>query len=229
MSSDAKGEKKARRKRTPRSIEASGPFACQHGVRLDVYSILFERIASPSELAWILEKPLSTISYHIDELKLDGLIELVKTEPRRGAVEHYYQATTIPELSFEELQALPKLMRRKVIATALRAIMAESLASLRHGGMDQDDDLNVIWIPTRFSQKGNSEMNALQVETFERFLAIKARDEDREKNDSAPVKIAAMLWFQRARPERMPASNATKLSTVEATAGWPKDKVEPEK
>jgi predicted transcriptional regulator len=30
------------------------------------------------------------VSYHVRQLENAGLIELVATEPRRGALEHYY-------------------------------------------------------------------------------------------------------------------------------------------
>jgi hypothetical protein len=33
---------------------------------------------------------LSNVSYHVRQLAKAGLIELVATRPRRGALEHYY-------------------------------------------------------------------------------------------------------------------------------------------
>lgn len=49
-------------------------------------------IASPKKLEQLSGLPLGNISYHVKELEEKGLIELVKTEPRRGAVEHFYRA-----------------------------------------------------------------------------------------------------------------------------------------
>jgi DNA-binding transcriptional ArsR family regulator len=54
----------------------------------------FERVeASPSELAKAFEIGLSKMSYHVKVLKDCGAIRATRTEPRRGAVEHYYRAT----------------------------------------------------------------------------------------------------------------------------------------
>lgn len=49
-------------------------------------------IVSPKKLEQLSGQSLSSISYHVVELEKKGLIELVKTEPRRGAVEHFYRA-----------------------------------------------------------------------------------------------------------------------------------------
>lgn len=48
---------------------------------------------SPSQLAKDLEGhlPLANISYHVRILAQTGVLKLVKTKPRRGAVEHYYK------------------------------------------------------------------------------------------------------------------------------------------
>lgn len=46
---------------------------------------------SPAILSEELKTPLGTVAYHVRLLFEDGILKLVKTEPRRGAVEHFYQ------------------------------------------------------------------------------------------------------------------------------------------
>jgi len=60
-------------------------------------------MASPNELHKALDEGLSQVSYHVKELftptnteRYPSLIELVKTEPRRGALEHYYRRREQP-------------------------------------------------------------------------------------------------------------------------------------
>ncbi len=55
-------------------------------------SVLDRRVASPSELAELLEAPLGTVSYHVRKLHRLGLIELVRETRSRGAVGHHYAA-----------------------------------------------------------------------------------------------------------------------------------------
>lgn len=48
---------------------------------------------SPSTLAQELDERLGNVSYHVRTLLNRGMLELKRTEPRRGAVEHYYAVT----------------------------------------------------------------------------------------------------------------------------------------
>jgi DNA-binding transcriptional ArsR family regulator len=50
------------------------------------------RILSPKELSQELQAPLSTVNYHVTELRKAGLIEIVGEEQVRGAIEHFYRA-----------------------------------------------------------------------------------------------------------------------------------------
>ncbi len=45
---------------------------------------------SPTSLYVALGVPLGNVSYHVHQLDKAGLIELVATKARRGALEHYY-------------------------------------------------------------------------------------------------------------------------------------------
>ncbi len=45
---------------------------------------------SPNSLYVAVGEPLGNVSYHVRQLEKAGLIELVATKPRRGALEHYY-------------------------------------------------------------------------------------------------------------------------------------------
>lgn len=50
---------------------------------------------TPVEVQRLLgESKLGNVSYHTRALLADGFIELVRTEQRRGALAHYYQATS---------------------------------------------------------------------------------------------------------------------------------------
>jgi predicted transcriptional regulator len=64
-----------------------------HTIRLGILEELAKnrRPKSPKELSKLLKADLSKVSYHFVELAKAGLIELERTEPRRGAVEHYYR------------------------------------------------------------------------------------------------------------------------------------------
>jgi hypothetical protein len=50
-----------------------------------------------------LKAPLSDVSYHVRVPRELGAIELVRTEPVRGAVAHYYRSVERPQISSEEV------------------------------------------------------------------------------------------------------------------------------
>ena len=83
--------------------------ALAHPLRVEILTILNERMASPNELSKELEEGLSQVSYHVKVLKDFECIEMVKTEPRRGAVEHYYRATARAFLTDRDWQYASRL------------------------------------------------------------------------------------------------------------------------
>lgn len=177
--------------------------ASHHRDRLDALSIFLERMASPKEIAKALRIELATASFHVTDLHEKGVIELVKTEPRRGAVEHFYRAVLTPEISDTEWQEMPKASRREIAETALTAIVAEALSSLDHGCMDDDDDLYLLWVAAQLTPEGRREAYELQAEFHDRIEAIKARDQERQvAEEDLPVRLVAMMGFDRAGPGR---------------------------
>ena len=123
------GEKKASRPRNfidPRLVKAMG-----HPVRNDALSILNERVASPNEISKELGESVGHVSYHIKVLKECDCIELVDTAPRRGAMEHYYRATSRAFLSDDEWSRLPDSIRPGMSASLLRTMINDATEALQ--------------------------------------------------------------------------------------------------
>lgn len=93
-----------------------------HVLRQHILLAAVQGPVSPNELSKALDEGLSQVSYHVTVLHkdCDGLIELVHTEPRRGAIEHYYRASA--------KTLLPAKAWRKV-KKGLRAVIGAGLAS----------------------------------------------------------------------------------------------------
>jgi DNA-binding transcriptional ArsR family regulator len=64
--------------------------ALSHPVRVEILEALQGRIASPTELSQEIDESLGVIAYHAKTLVKCGCLELVHSEPRRGAVEHFF-------------------------------------------------------------------------------------------------------------------------------------------
>ena len=73
------------------TAEARVEKALAHPLRARILDSLEHGTRSPRELADELGEPLANVSYHVRQLATFGLIELVATTPRRGAIEHHYR------------------------------------------------------------------------------------------------------------------------------------------
>ena len=115
---------------TPASAQDAGELdeallrAISHPLRHRLLGMLDGRTASPNQLARELGLPLGRVSYHIRLLNDLGAIELVGTEPRRGALEHFYRAVTTVWFSEADWSKLPRSARRGILGQNLQHIFA---------------------------------------------------------------------------------------------------------
>ena len=64
---------------------------------LEVLSIDKGRTLSPKDLSLELQAPLSTVNYHVTELRRSGLVKVVDERQVRGAIEHFYRVVESSE------------------------------------------------------------------------------------------------------------------------------------
>lgn len=86
--------------------------AVAHPLRVRILQTLGPKdLWSPNGLAAELGEPLGNVSYHVKTLLDYDAVVLVKTEPRRGAVEHFYRSTGRIKLEAEANSALEKIAK----------------------------------------------------------------------------------------------------------------------
>ena len=64
--------------------------ALGHPLRTTILGLLHERAASVSELAAAVDRPKSTVAYHVKVLDENGLIRVVRTRKVRAVEERFY-------------------------------------------------------------------------------------------------------------------------------------------
>ena len=109
--------------------EARIAKALAHPLRARILQRLGERVSSPGDLADELGAPLGVVSYHVRMLRDYECIELVRTEPRRGALQHFYRATARPTLNGDEWQMLPSGLRAELAAENLQKLVSDFVAA----------------------------------------------------------------------------------------------------
>jgi DNA-binding transcriptional ArsR family regulator len=66
--------------------------ALRHPLRRDILrQMAGQEAISPREIASALRKPLSNVSYHVRVLADCAAIALVRTQPVRGSMQHFYR------------------------------------------------------------------------------------------------------------------------------------------
>ncbi|HEY7950636.1 MAG TPA: winged helix-turn-helix domain-containing protein [Solirubrobacterales bacterium] len=146
--------------------------ALAHPLRVEILMILNERMASPNELSKELEEGLSQVSYHVKVLKDFDCIEMVKTEPRRGAVEHYYRATSRAFLADRDWKHLPDSIKPGVSASVFESMVADVVGSMQTGKFNKRDDVHMSWTPGVIDEQGWDESTDLVNETLEKIMKI---------------------------------------------------------
>lgn len=59
---------------------------------LEVLNIDGGRTLSPKDLSLELQAPLSTVNYHVTELRRSDMVKVIDERQVRGAIEHFYRA-----------------------------------------------------------------------------------------------------------------------------------------
>jgi DNA-binding PadR family transcriptional regulator len=78
-------------------------------------------VASPKELAPEVGETVGNMAYHIRKLEESGYVEPVRTEPRRGAEEHFYRATKAAVFTAEEWALVPRSFQARIVGMQSRA------------------------------------------------------------------------------------------------------------
>jgi DNA-binding transcriptional ArsR family regulator len=208
---------KGKRKATKRQREASSRTVDQrlikalaHPLRVEILAILNDRMASPNELSKELEEGLSQVSYHVKVLKDFEMIEMVKTEPRRGAVEHYYRASAKVFIPSEQLKLMPKSAQRAVWGPVMADIEQDVGTSLETGTFDKRPDIVVGRDPRILDGTGCEGAEELAAEFYERYEQLEVDSDRRRQNgegDGASIPTtAAVLIFGSVLGKKLKAS-----------------------
>jgi DNA-binding transcriptional ArsR family regulator len=186
--------------------------ALAHPLRVQILMILNERMASPNELSKELEEGLSQVSYHVKVLKDFECIEMVKTEPRRGAVEHYYRATARAFFTDAEYKHLPDSIKPGATAAVFRMMMEDVSGALQGGTFTARDDMHLSWTPGLVDEQGWDESVALVNETLEQLIKIHAGSAKRlaKSGDEGIQTTAVLMNFEGLPAEAKSAKGAKK-------------------
>jgi DNA-binding transcriptional ArsR family regulator len=174
--------------------------ALNHPFRVRALTILTERTASPKELGLALGESVNFASYHIRALADLGLLELVRTEPRRGAVEHYYRASVRVLLDNDGWEQLSPMLREAISGIAIGLIISDANEAFEERTLDARLDRHLTRTPLVLDEVGWQKANGVLNAALEELLKVQAESAGRMTSDDQPIRVSAsMLCFELPR------------------------------
>jgi DNA-binding transcriptional ArsR family regulator len=171
--------------------------ALAHPLRTRILAALEGRTASPSELASELDASLGVVSYHVRRLEALGFLKLVKREPRRGAVEHYYRSTGRPRITNAAWGELPAIVKDASIKAAVEQVGAYVAAGAAEGGFNAAD-AHITRNPVTVDSKGWHALACELESLLDRIDKIEAASRERlaraDHVDEQQATVVLMLF-----------------------------------
>jgi DNA-binding transcriptional ArsR family regulator len=171
--------------------------AMSHPLRASILRVLNERTASPAELARELDDHLHNVSYHTKRLEQLGCIELVKERHVRGAVEHFYRATTRALIDSSDWEALDPVIKEDLVGESMQKILDDFVASAKARIVGSDKEFWLTRTPLVLDDDGLKEALAIHKRAFEDLQEVGARSAERllkAKGSGHPISSSQALF-----------------------------------
>jgi DNA-binding transcriptional ArsR family regulator len=190
--------------------------ALSHPLRQRILQALNRRVASPAELSEELDESLGNVSYHVKILAELDAIELVRTAPVRGALEHFYRPLVRAHIDHEHWSQLPASVRKDLFGQALQQVWDHLADASQEDKLDGDGE-SVAWVDMELDDEGVEQINAALSEALDRVSEIQAEASariaelsDDERQEQVSRTEVALLHFHRAAKTRATASKPRK-------------------
>jgi DNA-binding transcriptional ArsR family regulator len=181
-----------------------------HPTRVHAMSVLLDRIASPREVAEEIDERLNNVTYHLNQLRKLGCIELVRTERVRGGrvLEHFYRATQRLYFDEDAWQALSEKERLDLVGVSLRIISQDITTAMAAGTFFGGEDMaHLCRMPMVVDTDGWREITQLLERTTEDLFEIEARVADRTASGT-PADIHTKVQMLQFRSPKFAAGTS---------------------
>jgi DNA-binding transcriptional ArsR family regulator len=187
----------------PHELDSNIVKALSHPLRMRILTRLNEGVASPNEMSKEFEESLPLVSYHVRILRELDCIELVRTTPRRGAIEHHYRALTRPFLDDADWAQLPPSARKAVSNTVLSKALTDVRDAVAAGTFDDRADRHLSYSSLMLDEQGwrslGERLNELLDWAIEEQAASAGRLQD-DASGGAEVRSRLTLMAYSAPP-----------------------------
>jgi DNA-binding transcriptional ArsR family regulator len=201
------------KRETASAVDSRMAKALAHPLRVQLLSLLNEGVASPNELAKKLDEPLTNVSYHVRMLHDLGCIELVETEPRRGALEHYYRAIVRPFFGDRDWKRLPKNARGSISDAVLQLVWDDTAEAIKTGLFDEREDRHLSRTFLCVDEQGWQDLNELLAQTLDQAMQIQADAASRAAKEETERFSANLVMMSYPAPSSAKETTAPSSGT----------------
>jgi DNA-binding transcriptional ArsR family regulator len=170
--------------------------ALAHPMRVRILEALQGRTASPTELAREFRESLGVVSYHANALLDVGCIEQVRTQPKRGTIEHFYAARPRSFIGHQDWRRAPVSVRGGVTSEAIRTFVAKVGAAVDADTIDSRDDTTLNWMPIRVDEQGWRETAEILDRALRELMSVATASRDRLGEDPGIAVVTALAAFE---------------------------------
>jgi DNA-binding transcriptional ArsR family regulator len=173
-----------------------------HPLRVRILSIANQREISPAEFAREHDLDVKRVSHHFALLKKHEALELVRTRPVRGAVEHFYRGIRPAIFHSEDWKQFPRSVRDGAAGAALDELTSVVEQALESGTFSRHDDSHLIWDALLMDEQGREKMGRWILGFWGKVLEIQDESLARmAESGEQGVKVAfAVMGFEMAPP-----------------------------
>lgn len=181
MSKPRKEERRSRQKRTEAAKQLGPGFVkgMANPVRIQIWTILNERVASPTEISKEIGVWRGKVIYEMKVLADLGVIQQIAEKQVRGAVEHFYRAVSRAMLDEAEWLGVPDEVQDDLRATLLRTLTDDALRAIAEGQYDARSDAHMSWTPLLVDEQGCDELAGILLRALHEVFEVQASSAER--------------------------------------------------
>jgi DNA-binding transcriptional ArsR family regulator len=196
----AGGRRSKTTKRDPHEVNSNIVKAMSHPLRLKILARLNEGVASPNEMAKEFGESLPLVSYHVRILRELDCIELVRTTPRRGAIEHHYRAITRAYIDENSWAQIPASARKAVSNIALDGALTDIREAMNADTFEARTDRHQSYSPLLLDEQAWAELTEKLDELLDWALEEQARAAVRIRDEGGEDMRARLMMLTYTGP-----------------------------
>lgn len=218
MASSKRGmRKRAKLAKAKKEIDKKTIKGMANAMRVQILTILNERMNSATGIAKELGVDFGEVSYEMAVLRDIGMIEVAREVRRRGAVEVFYRANSRALLDAYEWPSVPDVVKGSMRASLLQTLMDDAIAAVEEETYDSLDGAHMSWSPLLVDDQGWDELVEILRKALEASLEVHAASAKRLEATNAEGMscTVSILGYGSAHDNRKigPPIDAKDLST----------------